>query len=55
MSVTFTDGQVLFGTRSGSSDSTSLQLKTSTTVAVGVPAGDPTRRTGGELSGNLFD
>lgn len=45
----------MFSTRSGSSDSTSLQLETSTTVVVRVPAGDPTRSTGGELSGNLFD
>lgn len=45
----------MFGTRSGSSDGTRLQLETSTSVVVGVPASDPTRSTGGELSGNLFD
>lgn len=53
--ITLTDGQVVFGTRSSSSDSTGLQLETSTTVGVTVPAGNPTKSTGGELSGNLFN
>ena len=53
--IILTDGQVLFGTRSGSSDSTGLQLETSTTVSVTVPGGDPARSTSGELSGSLFN
>jgi hypothetical protein len=55
VTFTFTDGQVVFSARSGSSDSTRLQLETSTTVAVRVPAGDPTGRTSGKLSRNLFN
>lgn len=55
MGFTLTDGEVTFGTRSGSSDSTGLQLETSTAVGVTVPAGDPTGRTGREHSGDFFD
>lgn len=55
MDGTFTNGQVLFSARSSSSDSTSLQLETSTTVGVRVPAGDPTRSTGGKHSRDAFN
>lgn len=55
MSGTFTDGQMVFSAGSSSSDSTSLQLETSTTVSIRVPAGNPTRSTSGEHSGDAFN
>lgn len=54
MDGSFTDGQVLFGTRSGSSDSSSLQLQAGTTVSITVPAGNPTGGRSGKLSRDLF-
>ena len=55
MNFTFTDGEVSFSARSGSSDSSSLQLETGTTVVVRVPAGNPTRSTSGEHGRDMFN
>ena len=45
----------MFSTRSSSSNSSSLQLKTSPTITIRVPASDPTSTSRGKLSRNLFN
>lgn len=55
MTMTFTDWELLFEARSGSSDGSSLQLEAGTLVVITVPAGDPTRLTGGEHSAGSFE
>lgn len=55
MNFTLADGKMSFSAGGSSSDSSGLQLETSTTVGVTVPAGDPSGGSSGEQSGDLFD